>query len=176
MVDTDAGLANGEADEGSSTERDTAAPEGYRTYHNSDFGFSMAVPEDSSVQAEGPGRLKIQLLGPLNEPFTEVTDGFTLTVFEDELDTSYASAEEYAEAVIADTRSVSENEIATELEARSVNGMPAYRYSYRGALGSLVTEYLFLPDAGTGYQISYIISDPENRDYEDMVFTMLESL
>lgn len=153
-----------------------AIPMGYRVYENADLDLRMLVPGDASVRSEGAGRIKVQLLGPLNQPDTEVTDGFTMTLARNDSAASYASAREYAESVIERTRSGSDNQIVTELEERDVNGMEAYRYSYRGVLESVVTEYVFLPQAETGYRASYSIQDPENRGYEDVVFTILESL
>lgn len=152
-------------------------PVGYRLYQSNNLAFSILAPESADIGPEGQSHVKIQLLGPDNEPDTEVTDGLTLTVFRDTEVAEYTSVQAYADAVIEDTRAGSENEITSELEARTVNGMTAYRYAYRGALGSEVTEYVFLPDdSEEGYRISYSIADPNNEGYESVALTMLESV
>jgi len=152
-------------------------PVGYRAYQSAALNFSMIIPEDATVSSVRDDRVQFTLLGPNNDPNTEITDGFTLTVFRDDVDATYNSVLAYAQAVVSDTRGGSENTITRNLERRTVSDMTAYRYSYRGALGNEVTEYIFLPDAMQhGYRMTYAINDPQSRGYQTTVFTMLESV
>lgn len=162
--------------DGSVSDGSGSIPSGYRLYTNDNLQFSILVPESASVEPANENYVKIMYLGSGNEDGTEISNGFHVTVFREDLPNSYDSARTYAQAVYDDTESGSENTIVDGLESRQVNGMTAYRYSYTGALGSENTEYIFLAENGAvGYQISYSVSDPNNNNYEDAVFTMLES-
>lgn len=150
---------------------------GYRTYRSPNLGFAMMVPTEANILGSDGSRVQFKFLGPGNEIGTEITDGFTLTAYRDALDTEYSSVLAYAQAVVNETRSGSQNAITKGLEQRTVSGMTAYRYSYIGALGDEVTEYVFLANEGrTGYRMTYNVSDPDNKGYQGIVFTMLESV
>lgn len=157
-----------DAGDGSST-----VPLGYRTYTSADLNFSLLVPADATASRVGDSRVEFTYLGPGNEPNTEIADGFTATVFREPTDAP--SVVGYADRVLAEVRERSDTTITRGREAQMVDGKRAYRFSYRGALGNEITTYIFL-DESVGYQVSYSVTDPENRGYERMVSTMLESL
>lgn len=151
-------------------------PTGYRLYESPELAFNMLVPNDASTSLVGSERVEITFLGPDAAEATEINDGFLVTVFRDELDSTYDSVQAYAEAVREDTDTQNETTVTGDLTPRTVNGMQSYRFSYTGGLGNEITKYVFLGAAGTvGFQVSYTISDPADRGYEGAVRTMLES-
>lgn len=150
---------------------------GYRTYESEALAFSMLVPEDASVSTSTEDRVEVTFLGPDNEPATEITDGFTFTVFRDATTTPYQSVRTYAEVVASGTARA-RTEITEQLRSENVNGTTSYRYSFESELGNEVTQHVFLAETNgqDGYQVSYSIADPNNEQYQDIVSTMLESI
>lgn len=152
-------------------------PEGYQLYSASEFGFDIFYPADAMVSREANTRIKFTFLGPNNEPNTEITDGFTLTIHQNTDAAQHDTLAAYAEArVEAQRTGPAESTISAGLEQRQVNGMAAYRYTFESALGGSITEYIFMTNDGQGYTATYSVSDPQDRGYEQMVLTMLESL
>jgi hypothetical protein len=149
--------------------------EGFVRYSNDELGFSILRPEESTVHQEGVSGeiIKFRLLGPAAEPNTDITDGFTFTVRES-TSTSTQNLRSLAEAELIEAMSHAA-QANSSLEAIEINGMSAYRYSYETLLGPTAVDHIFLEN-GTGYIATYIIQDPGNRGYEQMIHTMLDSL
>jgi hypothetical protein len=149
-------------------------PDGYTRYENDELGFSIIRLNDSEISEEGEGRIKIMHLGPGNPPNSEITNGFTVTIYKESLATSTV-LEDYAESKVAQTKQ-QDSPILSELEFVRIADMSAYKYSFRNVLESVTSEYIFLPQPNVGYVVSYTISDPNNSGYEDMVNRMIDSL
>lgn len=146
---------------------------GYTAYANEEFGFSLMYPETGSVTSEGANRIKFMLLGPDNEPATEITDGFIFTVYRNPSAIA-DNAQAYAEALVADIKQdPTGREKLSEPERREVAGMEAWRYRMRTVLGTVATVYAFVPEQGRAYKVTYSIS---GTGYENIVNTMLASL
>lgn len=155
----------------------SSAPVGFQLYQNSQLGIALLVPTDASISAPAPNRIQVTFLGPNNEVGTEIIDGFTTTIFRDQLEENVQSGQAYAQSVRNETANNPEASNVSNLREVMVNGELSYVYTYQTALGNQVTSYLFLPNGGNvGYQVTSTISDPENRNYESLVRSMLDSL
>lgn len=151
---------------------DTAPPEGYQIYYDDNLEFSIIYPNGATLQDSIEDRVQFTFLGPDNEPATEITDGFVLTVFKDPDSTQYNSLGNYAEARTEEVR----GEIVQGLELVELNGLNTQVFSHRSELGNEVIEYVFMSNNGQGYTISYSIFDLQNRGYEDIVLNMIRSV
>ncbi len=158
--------------DGSITNRDQTTE--YKTYSNEELGFELERPGNSSVSREGENRVKFTVLGDLNSPNTEITDGLTLTVTAN-LNVVYNSLEDYVDARV-ESNSSNGGLILTSPEATVVGGMRAIKYSFQNLLGRTSWEYVFLPQPGRGYVVTYSVIDPENIGYEEIALKMLNSL
>ncbi|GEM_PF-4737601 len=151
----------------------SSVEEGFEVYHNEELGITVWSPLGASIQPERENIVKMTFLGPDNEPYTEITDGFTVTFRKDLNAQEYTSLDMYAQSVLeADMlegeESLQETTIGLSYEA--------FMYTRPSELGNLVTTYITLPQEGVGYQISYSITDPHQRGYQEIVTTILNSL
>lgn len=143
-------------------------------YSNSELGFSIMRPQDSTVSIEGDGgtSAKIMLLGPEAIPNSEITDGFTVTITRG--DASATSTEVLAETRISELES-NGGEAHGSPEEDTINGMSALRYSFTTLLGNTATEYVFLENSWA-YFVTTSIFDPGGRNYGSVVSEMLDTL
>ena len=147
--------------------------ESYVKYENSELGFEILRPKEAQVTSEGEGRVKFTFLGPATIPNSEITDGFTLTIFKDAMATT-SSLSNYArskaqEAVMNGGSSLTDPELVI------INGMEAYKYSFRNLLDTTSWEYVFMAE-NQPYTATYTLVDPANNGYEEIVSDMLNSI
>lgn len=154
----------------------TFVPSDYRRYTNDELQFSLLVPAEVTTSAVTDNRVQFKYLGPNNEPATEITDGFTITVMEDSVGDQHKNLREYAEFARAGDAQGNQTE-PTTLEAHSLNDNDSYGYSYENQLGNEVTTHIFLPNDGdVGYRVTYSIIDSDETNYQNVVNTILQSL
>lgn len=145
----------------------------FTRYTNEELGFEILRPSESSVNIEGPQnrRVKFTLLGENNEPNTEITDGFTFTVFSDPVATN-RDTQNYAESYLNEIAATSE--IVDELEEVIIDENNYYRFSHTSMLGTTVDNYT-LTRQNQAFVISTSVSGTSTDEYEAMVESMLGS-
>lgn len=145
-------------------------PAGWERYHNSEFGFAIAYPPEATFQIEASNRVKFTVLGPNNTMGSEITDGFTFTVGTHDKSSNQSlrdfAEEQYEEALVAGSSVQS----PTRTTVRNQE-----TYTFQVSTLGTVTYYVIEKDNTTAYTLSYNISDPQDRGYQEMVETMLSS-
>lgn len=157
---------------GTPTSTAETTPEGWEVHESEVVPVSFAHPPEAEVSAEA-GRAKIQLLGPNNEPNTEVTDGLTGYVYTESTDGDVQTA---AETMFAAERENSESVISSTTEA-SFAGRSGFTFRLRNQLGSTSTYYVLSAEpADTALVATFTASgsdaDTYVQEFEQIVRTV----
>jgi hypothetical protein len=146
------------------------APTGWVTYQNTFLSF--AHPADAEVSQEA-GRTKIQILGPNNEPNTEVTDG--ITAYLSATSTAGISQEVLTERVFAEKRQTSQG-IIKQPTSTQFAGRSGLRFTLRNQLGS-ETHTIVIPADKTQTSLigSYTASGQDTQQYIEQFETIMQT-
>ncbi|MEX2515084.1 MAG: hypothetical protein WD335_03075 [Candidatus Paceibacterota bacterium] len=151
----------------------SAAPDttDWQGYENEAFDFTFRYPDrvDTAVEA---GRVKAQLIGPGSEPQTEVTGGFTLTIYTqstDGLSIQEFATQEY-EQQTQGLQGVSQPQRVT------ISDHTGHTFVVEGAMGSGIRYYILSAGSDEVYVATANISDPNEVGYVDTVRTILSTL
>jgi hypothetical protein len=129
--------------------------------HQDNF-LSFAHPADAEVSQEA-GRTKIQILGPNNEPNTEVTDG--ITAYLSATSTVGTSQEALTERVFTDKRQTSQDTIE-QPTATQFAGRSGFGFTLRNQLGSQTRTIIIPADKKQTALIgSYTASGQNSQQY-----------
>lgn len=149
-------------------------PRGFTRYQNDELGFSILRPEEIQIDREGPNSevVKFTHIGPDAEPQTEITDGYTVSIRRDSSATT-TSLDQYLDQRISEIVELS-GPLNSNPEPMTLGGMEVYKLTYQGLVGGDMTEYILIGN-DHAYSLTYFVADPNNRDYESTVQTMVES-
>lgn len=153
-----------------STQSAVNVPDGWETYKNAQFDFSIAHPPEVSVQAEGPNQnhIKFTYLGP-NQATGEITDGYTLTV--SSYEKNNRTLEEFAQQRFQEDLQASEE--VKPVTSTVFMDRSAYTYTVEN-IGTV--EHIVVENDDAYMVISSSISDPNNQGYRNEVRRMKNSL
>ncbi|MFZ1721122.1 MAG: hypothetical protein WAU07_01325 [Microgenomates group bacterium] len=144
------------------------------TYRDQNGIFSVVYPNDYTLDIQDPLHIRIYKRGETQRPQSEMSDG-ALMVFET-VDLQGIPIESWVDARIQESTYDGTSEILEVKKSITLNGNPGFQYSIRG-LG--VSQNLILQkDADSDYAvvITYAISDPQQRGYQEEIDLMLASL
>lgn len=146
-------------------------PEGYRLHSEPDFGYAISLPLAVDVSDPQPGITRYRYLGPNNEPATEITDGFTITV--EAKRSAGADLEEVAAQDIQGNRT----EVIQEPASNQLGNTEALQYTTESEIGGTpITHYALLPGNNFAYIVSVQISQGNNTEYRTITARILESM
>lgn len=156
----------------SSQETGTEVPDNWQTYENARFDFRIAHPPETSINTEGPEDryVKFTVLGPDNAT-GDITDGFTFTIGTHNKPADTTLREFVRQRIAEDGIS----ELVSQITDTTYKDGQALSYTTEGGFG--ITNYLATEHTNSRIVIiSYNISDPQDRGYQDIVDSMLNSL
>ena len=145
---------------------DPAETDAETRYRNPQLGFSIDRPQGARVSRDGDDSVSFKVLGPANEPASEISDGFVLTVTRDRKP-DIQTLDEYGEAV-RDTGAPSANRVI-------LGNYAALHYSSETEMGDRVSHWLYRVGTKRQYHVTATISGDPAR-YRQPIRTMLESL
>lgn len=152
-------------------EQQVTIPSDFRLHGEPAYQYSIALPYTVDVSSPQARINRYRYVGPNNEPNSEITDGYTITI-ESETTTA-TSLEDFALEITANDS----NESNVAFESVTVAGESSLRYTTISALGNKpVTNYVFLPGNGYGYIASVNISPVEDESYEATTIEILNTL
>jgi len=164
---------NGESMQATTTENATSSVKDQDSWNDSEFaGIQFSHPPEASVSTEA-GRAKVQILGPNNEPNTEVTDGITGYLYAVEKEAG--SLANTAEQVFADRSSTPQQVIASTSPA-TFAGKTGYSFRLQNMLGS-ETVYYVLPTEQSGLSLvaNFTASGPNSAEFIDQFETITKT-
>lgn len=142
--------ADGGAEHASETESGA-----WQTYEHEDFSFTLAYPPNATSEIEN-GEVKIQFMGPRNEPNTEIQDGFTLYVRTEPIEADLAAL---AQRILDEQPDYAET--LEPLRMTFVDGAIVYGFTVRSALGPPVDYRIAEASAETAFVVSYLVQGDE---------------
>lgn len=138
-------------------------PNDYRLHIKAEQQYSLGLPFAVDVSSPQPNIIRYRYVGPNNEPASEITDGYTVTISTEESD------ETSLDALLPQAIEHSERITIAENEARW--------YQSESELGNKpITNYMFLPGNGYAYRVSVNLSPANNSEYTREVFSILETI
>lgn len=141
----------------------------WETYTNERVGFSIKYPSDFGLNTSDPLSAQFVLFGPTQSIGTELYDGVSMNVAYAEYGGGF---QKFVEDQVEESKQ--HGEIKEVLAPASLAGRSGFRYVSSG-LGEF-THY-YLPIDGTHHlYVSYLVSDPGDSGFEELVKGMLESL
>ena len=140
-------------------------PDDHRLHVQSEHQYSIGLPFAVDVSHPQPNITRYRYVGPDNEPASEITDGYTITIRATESDATTL------EAVVSNTEGANQSERVT------VGDYEATRYETESELGNTpITNYLFVPGNGYSYYVSVNISPADDVAHERDVTSILDTL
>jgi len=163
---TQNGSNNEPSDETSSPSADI--PNNFRHHAEPEQQYRIALPYDVDVSSPQPGITRYRYVGPNNESSSEITDGYTITIAAEAVDSADLDT---LESELAET-----NETVEELRRTTIAGESALRYVTKSALGNRpITHYAFIPGNGYRYDLS-ISTYAQDNAYQSTVDTIASTL
>ena len=146
-------------------------PSDHRLHAEPDQLYSIGLPYTVDVSSPQTGITRYRYVGPDNEPASEITDGYTVTVVAEPADTT--SIDNLVSERIAG------NIGATIQDPQSVMiaGVEAQRYVTESNIGNkAITHYTLLPGNNYVYHISVNLSPSKSSVYDNETAAILETL
>ncbi|PSO45037.1 MAG: hypothetical protein BRC25_03395 [Parcubacteria group bacterium SW_6_46_9] len=166
-------VKDGESMQATTTEKATSSTSERDSWIDSEFaGIKFSHPPEASVSTEA-GRAKVQILGPNNEPNTEVTDG--ITGYLQAVEKEASGLADTAERVFADRSSTPQQVIASTSPA-TFAGKTGYSFRLQNMLGS-ETVYYVLPTEQSGLSLvaNFTVSGPNSAEFIDQFETITKT-
>lgn len=146
---------------------DTSKP-AWTEYESEDLEFSISHPDDADIEATEGKRVAFQLLGPNQEPATEIYDGMRVVISSFSHDQNISLKESIE-------NNISENvlPVAEILEDLKVdNEYDKASYSYVVDTLGIFHHYIIPVYPGLAFDVSYFASDDQ---YEEIARKMIAS-
>lgn len=141
-------------------------PADFRPHAEPDQQYRIALPYSVDISSPQAGITRYRYVGPNNEPNTQITDGYTITI--EAQPTSKTSLEDVVTERI---------EANANPQRATVAGREALVYVTESALQNKpITNYALLPDNGYAYYISTNLSPANDKEYENTVTTIINTL
>lgn len=154
-----------------SKDESTSLPVDFRPHAEPDQRYRIALPYEVDVSSPQTGITRYRYLGPNNEPNSEITDGYTITI------ETEATSETSLEELVTERTEAETTNLLEEPESMMLNGHEAFRYVTESALGNKpITHYVVLPGNGYEYYISTNITPSNNTAYQETVMSILDTL
>ena len=148
-------------------------PQEWEVYTSQEMNFSIAHPLEMTVdQPQGIDGVRFLLTGPSQTQGTEMYDGISLTINVDTYDSN--SFQAFVEQERAETVNEPTNPEVGAIEQVTLGGIPGYQFTV-SSLGDFTHIYLPL-DNNEYAHIYYLMEDPENQGFQEMLNLMLASL
>lgn len=153
--------------------------ESWKIFEDEDFHFSFHYPQSAKVDIINPTseeaekRVRVRLIGAGSQPASEITDGIFLTVHMEALDKN-TQAEAFAEARYKKLSDRSQG--VEEPEKLEIAGRTAYVFILETELGNNATHAVIPAKGDRVFVATYSIENPNNRDYQEIVYKILGSL
>lgn len=158
---------------------EASVPAGWQTYTSPQDNFTFSYPPQASTSVQS-GRTTVTYLGPDNTPGSEISDGFIFdvqTVDVDQEASLLQIAEEQLQSQLEDRGEITGTTTATTTPRRiTVGNKIGYEYELESELGPMITYVVIQADETTAFVASYMVEDPGNRQYQQMIDTMLQTL
>lgn len=158
---------------GQNGDQQTSIPDSWQTYENESFDFTFRYPENATTTVENE-RVKVQVIGPDAQENTELTDGFTLYINQEDIPAD------------TDLESVAQNqheeetqrlESAQEPIAVTIDGREGYEFQVQTELGSIAHHVIVADDAeDRAFHVTYIISGDDDGSYQETVDDIISTL
>jgi hypothetical protein len=149
-----------------------AVPEGWQRLDTPEGGMSLWYPGEMVRDEAAGGGARLRLMGETQTEGTELFDGIMVVI-----ETGTYEGESFA-GFVRDEYDIAIDDPATrvrgDLGEVNVSGRTGYRYVSEG-LGTFTHIWVPLGQNRFG-QITYMVADPEGRDYQGMVEAMLASI
>lgn len=144
----------------------TTVPPDFRHHAEPDQQYRIALPYSVDVSSPQTGITRYRYVGPNNEPNSEITDGYTITI------EAQPSSKTSLEDVVTERIEANANP-----QRATVAGRKALVYVTESALGNKsITNYVMLPGNGYAYYISTNLSPANDEEYENTVTTIINTL
>jgi hypothetical protein len=149
-----------------------AIPEGWQRYELKEGAMSLWYPGGDGLVETPEGGVRLNLRGETQTDGTELFDGIMVTIdagtYENESFQAFVRSEyELAAAEPSLTQVGGFGEV-------NIAGRNGYRFVVEG-LGTFTRTYIPL-DTNRFALLTYMVADPEGRDYQGMVEVMLKSI
>jgi len=153
------------------TEQPADETANWKTYTNSETGFSFKYPEDISLVEDEIVRLS--LWGPTQKPETEFYDGISLQ-FELPFKLGNTPLENYVQSAIEAETVEGIAELIKDKEKIVINGLEGYTFTIRG-LGDF--QYIYLQSSDSVYAIEIVnaTQDPTGQGFQQTVDLILST-
>ena len=146
-------------------------PNGYRLYTEPDYGYSIALPFAVDTSTPQTGTTRYRYLGLNNQPGSEITDGYTITI------TSRTANATSVEALALQEIQGKRQTVQEEPTIEELAGTRVSHYTTESELGNSPLEhYAFLPGNNFEYIVSINSSPHESNQYQEEIQTILDSL
>lgn len=149
---------------------DTGIPADWKTFESEDFAYTFSYPPEDFKLEEGES-VRVVYLGPTQTEGTEVFDGI-IVAFDPVIPLGNQLLLPYVKEDLGKQRE--HVEVIKEPTKIEVNGIEGYTYTVSG-LGEFTFIYLPAPDGKNVVRINYLVADPENSGYQQIVDDILES-
>lgn len=148
--------------------------QGGSSYLDQSGVFNLLYPNDYTLDTTDPIHPRIYKRGETQRPQSEMSDG-ALMVFET-ITLQNITLEEWVDNRIAESTKDGTSEIVEAKTSTTQNGYPGFHYSIRG-LG-VSENFVLQKDANSLYAVlvTYAVSDPEQRGYQNEVEAALSTL
>jgi len=153
------------------TEQPADETANWKTYTNSEAGFSFKYPEDVSLIENEIVRLS--LWGPTQKPQTEFYDGISLQ-FELPFELGNTPLENYVQSVIEAEIVEGISELIKDKEKIVIAGLEGYTFTIRG-LGEFQYIYLQSSDSVYAIEITNATRDPAGQGFLQTVDLILST-
>ena len=147
---------------------------GGSSYMDPEGVFTLLYPNDYTLDTQDSVHPRIYKQGEQQRPQSEMSDGIMI-VFET-IDLQGKSLEEFVDQRITEATADGTSEVIQAKQATILNGYPAFSYEVRG-LGT--ARYLALqksPQSNYAVVITYSISDPQQKNYQQEVDAIMSTV
>jgi hypothetical protein len=144
----------------------------WQTYEHEDFNFSLEYPPNATAEIEN-GEVKIQFVGPRNQPNTEIQDGFILYIRTEPMEMDLA--------ILAQRLLDEQPDYAETLEPLRMTfegGEIVYGFTVRSALGPPIDYRVTEAEPATAFVVSHIVQgdDEAQAAHHTTIERILDSL
>lgn len=147
-------------------------PEGWMSFRSDAIGVSLYHPPQMSVTQMEDGLVRLLVTGPSQVMGTEMYDGILVTLFKKPYQAS--NLREYVEFETEQKKSDPVYIEVSDIEEVRIGNTIAY-----AVVESTLEEFtqIYLPAGPNEYiQLTYIMEDPTNQGYGEMLNTLLQSI